>query len=309
MKDYIYLDQQRLNSTLAQLNGGIIETYQKIHGEAETDQQSASGGAKINVGLKALLNAQASFSSENSASNTSTSTEMLNFAMNDYAIDTLLNQLSEETFFKRDIFSASEGDVIHIKSKVKIYNFSNTSKMLKPENTELMLNTVDDIAENEKNRIKIQQLNDKKKGQSKKANQPIDKKIQKYKKLVNDYEANVRDSQATFTQIQRATEFINTVVNGSIVITGDGSLIIANRNDFRYSDAQLSFLANSNREAMILGTVISIQEEIHADGEFNQLRNNDLDVVPRMFADVFLSNFEMLKKGDKIISPIAIYFE
>lgn len=42
---------------------------------------------------------------------------------------------------------------------------------------------------------------------------------------------------------------------------------------------------------------------------FAEMRPNDLDKVSSMFIDIILSNFSMLYDNDKIIKPIAIYFE
>ncbi|WP_217925298.1 hypothetical protein [Enterococcus gallinarum] len=73
--------------------------------------------------------------------------------------------------------------------------------------------------------------------------------------------------------------------------------------------AELSFLTESFREIKIIGRVIAIQTTVHPTGNIDEIKENELNRIPSFFHDVFLSNFGMLKADDRILRPIALFFE
>ncbi len=60
---------------------------------------------------------------------------------------------------------------------------------------------------------------------------------------------------------------------------------------------------------MLFGVVSAIKKETHPQGIYTQFRPNDLDQFSSIMFDILLSNFDMLHNNDKVIKPIAIYFE
>ncbi len=55
--------------------------------------------------------------------------------------------------------------------------------------------------------------------------------------------------------------------------------------------------------------VSAIKNETHPQGIYSQFKSNDLDKVSSILFDIMLSNFDMLHDNDKVIKPIALYFE
>lgn len=67
--------------------------------------------------------------------------------------------------------------------------------------------------------------------------------------------------------------------------------------------------ADSQREIKIIGIVIEKTSDFDPDTMFDSFNSGDIYKIPNRFLNLLLSSFEISEPGDKLIKPIAIFFE
>lgn len=307
MKDYIYLDSDLLNSTLAQFGEGLVSGFSN---GSQTDTTSEQRTEKsMSKGIEGILSVGARFVHDTVKSSgqnlTKGQSETIDYVLNDYAVDMLIEQMANQKNYSTCAQSASEGDFLNYETNFKIYDFDLIKKVTHSKNLEIFKPELTDkdnqsIKEARKNIALIRKnknLTPSQKDEIKRTEEEIDALLKGGANFEN------------FEVINKTATFADEIFQGSIVLKGLSNLCICNRNLFRLDQAQLSFLSESKRDIHILGVVIAIKEKTHADGGFQEMESNELNKVPEMFHDIFLSNFGMLFDGDRIVKPIAIFFE
>lgn len=223
--------------------------------------------------------------------------EIISKQLHDNALDQLEKYLSE-----KNLLNVNENTgFIHLQGNFQIIDFSYLSKMLGHENlaeifcTEqiqelfTMKETVSNLQEHE--------LED--------AQQEI---IQFEKELTNYIEA----MQKQFSHYQILLSFLNKILPAEAFIMMEGYLIPLTPEFLRQNSELLAFKYGFANDLSInvLGKVASIHPEntdIEALSTTMQTTNPFIH-VSTMFS-VLLEGMQLIQKGDRIISPIAIYFE
>lgn len=292
-KDYIYLDDDLLNSHLAQFEKGLLIRETIEHGTESSD--SINGSAKTTIGVNGIFGLGAKLQNEITDGDNSMESEftknMVENVLNDYAVDLLIKDCTENNLIQ-DLKSSSEGNFLSFSSEFRIYDFEylkriSNSQTVKPllERDTPPVNPGSQSSRKERTEyLKQKQLYDKNTNKRKNAEDGY--------KMINDFSVL---ADALFEE--------------SVLIKLDGSLAICKRSKLRLSKAQISFENESNRKLKIFGVVSAIKAAVHPQGIYEPFNPNDLDKVPSILFDIILSNFDMLHNNDKIIKPIAIYFE
>lgn len=132
MKDYIYLDEDLLNSNLAQLQRGL-PTHSQVEDSTGTNKFSNSSSSNAK-GIDNFFGFGPQLLKQNGEIDgfemTSSQKEVLNSVFHDYAVDLLLESIPEYERFITDAQDAEEGDFVYIKDKFLIYDFNHLSKVL-----------------------------------------------------------------------------------------------------------------------------------------------------------------------------------
>ena len=276
-KDYIYLDEDLLNSHLAQFEKGLLTKETSEHGTESSDSLSESG--KATAGLNGIFGIGAKLQSEVIEGDSSTESEftknIVENVLSDYAVDLLIQDCSDN-YVLHDFGTAKEGDFISYSSEFQIYDFEYL------ESSAASPKPGPQASKEERTAYRLKEAQEKSKQEGAKKN---------------------------LTMLNVFSTFADRLFADSILIKFHGGIAICKRNKLRLNKAQISFENESKRKIKIFGVISTVKEKTDPTGNFSHFASNQLDRISSVLFDVTLSNFDMLHDNDKIIKPIAIYFE
>lgn len=305
MKEYIYFDEDLINSTLAQLDKGLIKNISE--GDEQTNSQSEGNSKDTNFGLDGILGVGVQLTGQiskfNSTEYSATQNRMLEYALNDYSVDLIISKIAQTEKFIDNVMQSKEGNIIVFSGDFSIYDFD----LIKQITDESIISLLVDENYSEKDLIKFEkQL---RQNRSKVKNTPqIAEEIQRLEEVISAIKSN-KESKEAYNIINKASKFADSILGGSIFIKSDNSLSLCKRECFRLNQGQLALLAESKRKINILAIVTAVKDEIHPEGISENFEVNDMNSIPSLFTDIFLSNFNMISEGDRILTPMAIFFE
>ncbi|MGX6994066.1 hypothetical protein CBF34_07220 [Vagococcus penaei] len=303
MKEYIYLDEDALNSILSQTDGGLLSAFSKSKEQGSVRSESSTENTERGIDGPWILGAKylKEFSNESGIELTKNQQKTLDYVLSDHAVDYLLDKLNSFSNFKTDITKTNEGDIVYFQTEFSLYDFSLIKEITSPENTIMFT----DLDEKEKKQIEKLKKDIKTwRGQVKK-HPEIKKEIDKAESQIKEFENRLNN----FSMIHQAANFSENILGGSLLIKSNSSVSLCKKEAFRLNKGQLAMLVDSKRKIKIFGTVIANKNKIHKDGEFGEFKSDEMNKIPAMFTEIFLSNFGMINEGDKIIKPIALFFE
>lgn len=150
MKEIIYLDTEIINSMLAQLDEGIVNSFTLESSSQETQSEETNSIRGKSAGMQAGMNLTPGAlpgigfrfginSGENGGESEKISTTMLegqkdilNKAFHDYALEILFNKLTENNLLKNNT-PTNEGDLIFLESSFRYYDFELLKNSINPE--------------------------------------------------------------------------------------------------------------------------------------------------------------------------------
>ena len=106
-------------------------------------------------------------------------------------------------------------------------------------------------------------------------------------------------------------KLISNLFPESALIQTNNALSVGKKENFRMNAAQLRMLTFSSRKVTILGKVESIIKPEHMDIT-QSIGNAAPAEIPQLFSHLgffFLHTFAALNPEDRLIKPLAIYFE
>ncbi|QPB60530.1 DUF6414 family protein [Enterococcus faecalis] len=307
MKDYIYLDNDLLNSTLAQFEEGLTTNISS--GKHNEHTTTVENGKSVSKGLDGILNVGAKLVHEAVEANgqelTKGQAETIDYVLNDYAVDLLISKIENFNTYKTQPIDAVEGNFLNYETSFKIYDFDLIKKITNPDNLNIFK---EELSKNDAQELKElrNQLSIIRTKQS--------KLTQQQKKEIKELESQIQEAQnggalKGFKTIYEGTKFAEQIFENSILVKSSNAISICKRECFRLNQVQLSFLSETTRKIRVFGIINAIKEQTHSKGDFKELDTDELNKIPSMFHDLFLSNFNMLSDEDRIIKPIAIFFE
>lgn len=270
-KEIIYLDSTELSSALAQLDHGLMQSIQKSNGSSKKDSTSKSRHTDGGFDIGVNLGVKSTAKGKVTVGH---------------------NNLQENTDSQQELINITFSD----------YQLEQL---------------IDDLQNNNM----LKEINNSSEGDFVKINSTFD--ILDLEGLSNLnyklYETFMRSSGSTrneahsaaegFKNIQSFGKVMSTVLPGLILIRTNDSISFLEKNNLRMSSGQTQVLAGSTRKINVLGIVESkaLSGERSLDGnDFAELSNIGR-FVPA-FSDMLLQTSGIIKKGDKIIKPIALYF-
>ncbi|WP_323062592.1 DUF6414 family protein [Limosilactobacillus reuteri] len=280
--EIIYLNEIELTSALAQLNKGYVNSLisksnrTSKNGEADTSNDGVSASA----GIKGLLSGE--YNGKNSHQSSSENDESfgkdLNIVLNDYNLQNLISSLKSKKLLK-DLRNSVEGDFILSSSNFALTDFNFTTSILSDPNKHGLNPT--------------------------------------FRSFMKDVEAWDKSTETALKLVSDYMKFGKELTQGNILVKMDGLTAFANNNHFRLNNGELQSLSYSSRKMSILGIVESkLNDDIVNDSENFMKKslateNNDLskigNIVPSITELLFFSS-GLLKKGDRFIKPIALFF-
>lgn len=309
MKEYIYFDEDLINSTLAQLDKGLIKNISE--GDEQTNSQSESNSKDSNFGLDGIFGVGVQLTQQiskfNSTEYSATQNRMLEYALNDYSVDLIISKIAQTEKFVDDVTQAEEGKIIVFSGEFSIYDFD----LIKQITDESIVSLLVDDNYNEKDVKKLESQINQAKNRVKKQPQ-LAKDIRVFEERLSEIKSTIdsnKKAKVGYNLINKVSKVADSILGGSIFIKSDNSLSLCKRECFRLSQGQLALLTESKRKINILAIVTAIKDEIHPEGITGDFEPNNMNSIPSLLTDIFLSNFNMISKGDRILTPMAIFFE
>lgn len=309
MKEYIYFDEDLINSTLAQLDKGLIKNISE--GDEQTNSQNSGGSKDVNTGIDGIVGFGVQLTQQiskfNSTEYSATQNRMLEYALNDYSVDLIISKIAQTEKFVDNVTQAEEGKIIVFSGEFSIYDFD----LIKQITDESIVSILVDDNYNEKDLKKLESQINQAKSRVKKQPQlaedihVLEERLSKIKSTIDSN----KKAKTGFNIINKVSKVADSILGGSIFIKSDNSLSLCKRECFRLSQGQLALLTESKRKINILAIVTAIKDEIHPEGITGDFEPNNMNSIPSLLTDIFLSNFNMISEGDRILTPMAIFFE
>lgn len=318
MKEIIYLDTDKINSMLAQLDEGLISNFSMEMSGQETKTNSnqiskgknsgMSANIKVNTGLfpGGSLGAGASFGNNGSKNEIFTKTilegqkDILNKAFHDYALELLIEKLETKKLFS-DGEKFEEGDLYIEKSTFRFYDFNLLRDSMDLESmNKFMRSEIEDLDmsyNQAKNLLKKINLTAKER-----------EKIDAAKLIVSTTE-NTQPILGIFKQINTLGTLASKLLKDLTIIKSNNMIGLLKKEYLRESTESLSFRTDHSREVKMLIQVIGKKDTIFNGYNMGTLSVNSLDLIPNMMLDILLGSFEILEVGDLLVTPIAVYYE
>lgn len=318
MKEIIYLDTDKINSMLAQLDEGLISNFSMEMSGQETKTNSnqiskgknsgMSANIKVDTGLfpGGSLGAGASFGNNGSKNEIFTKTilegqkDILNKAFHDYALELLIEKLETKKLFS-DGEKFEEGDLYIEKSTFRFYDFNLLRDSMDLESmNKFMRSEIEDLDmsyNQAKNLLKKINLTAKER-----------EKIDAAKLIVSTTE-NTQPILGIFKQINTLGTLASKLLKDLTIIKSNNMIGLLKKEYLRESTESLSFRTDHSREVKMLIQVIGKKDTIFNGYNMGTLSVNSLDLIPNMMLDILLGSFEILEVGDLLVTPIAVYYE
>lgn len=328
MKEIIYLDTEIVNSILAQLNNGITNGYTIEQQNQTTSTTSEEGGstdlgkgavqARFGIPALAQLIAGGDFGTTStqkegsSEAILSSQKDILNKVFHDQALNILISQLNEKGILK-DSHSSKEGDLNLINTTYKFYDFN----FIKNAADSKFLSTFLSLGNsNIKNTKKIAAGKARTIFNKMNNNQPLKPDEQKiaeeaYKQVLEEQALEEQKAaEEAYIAMEQISGYANTLLNDSTIIKAENKTGLLKREFLKESIESLSFRVNKERKVQILYRTLGTKSKM-ATPE-NLAESFDLDKIgdlPGLMLDMIFSTLEIMKIGDTLITPIAIYYE
>ena len=277
IKEYIYLDNLEVNSILAQFEDGIPKVIEEIKQSTETNTEGTSGkmsaGAKggFNLGAKGEMSLSSELGTNNSDTNSEMYQEAISTVYHDYAVNIMTKELDKAKLLKVTT-KHPEGSFVQLTSHFNLIDPVSATSSLDNNTISYMLSQSDD----------------------------------------ND-EDSITDAEEGFEAIRQLGNMLNNLFPDSLLIKTNNALSIAEKSNFRMNEAQLKSLVLSKRKITVVGKIESIASasDINLAELANTLEESPFSMTTLMpkFSFSVLSELGLIKNDDRVIKPIAIYFE
>lgn len=318
MKEILYLDTDIMNSMLAQLDEGLINTFSMENTEQEVETLATTSTTSKGAGIKGQvklstgmfpggdiqlgsdLKGSGSTSEASSKSMLDGQKDIINKAFHDYALEVLINKLHENELIG-DLENLKEGDIFFQESSIRFYDFDLLSETMDVDIIkEFMLIEISHIPLTYETALKL----------VKKTN-PTAKEREKLDdaELVVFVHQKVNEIITVMSHLKSLSILGKKLLKNLILLKSEDTVGLMKSIYLRETPESLSFRNSSKREAKILFRVVGKKESIYSGNEPFSFNEDDLDTIPNAMLDIILGSFKILKENDFLITPIAVYYE
>lgn len=323
MKEIIYLDTNFLNSFLAQINNGLPTSTSREDSEEVKNTSEESSGHRSATSIEATFKSgefeiplilkspsgevkgvwrPGEFSEEKAiASQTEFAKEIITTQMHDNALEEFINYLDRTDTTLAVSDSRDIGTYINKTTNFKIFDFKYLKKIM---DVEALTRMIFYETEEQVNKFKLQ-LNsapkDKRSG----------KEYQVFKSQLTATEEKLKKSKETFKNqlefVQQALSYIDNISSCTTYLITDGFILPMKEEFLRERGSDLSFKYGST-SSIDISFIGKITGEI-PNTNMGELNPEEMITRFHEMLYIVLISLNLIKKGDKIVSPVAIYFE
>lgn len=319
MKDIIYLDKEVIHSFIAQQYDGLptelvnhqeqeitdgMEKDQGYNSRSSIEAVFKSGNLEIPVlfngpegELKGILQ-PGKFASEKSImSQTETGKEIIAKQLHDNTLEKLIKHLEKNNELYDPNYSNTLGKYVKFTSGFNIIDFNYLKNVFQTDKLmEFMFNEYEKQLEDLQNQEKTFPKKSKERNE-------IRRKINKLKSEIDQAK---KDTKKEFDFIEMSLEYLNDILPNPAFISVGNTLAPLKSDYLRNNADELMFkYSNSDLEVSLLGKVTNKIKNIDMPNFDDEIPFQQLPLV----INSVLGALGIIKTGDLIISPIAIYFE
>lgn len=321
MKEIIYLDTDLINSMLAQLDEGIINSFSIESNVQESESEGVQSSRGKNAGLKGqfklgtgiLPGGELTLGSNLGSSGNETTVgsktflegekDILNKAFHDFTLDILEQKLIENKLLTSGP-DFKEGDLFLGENSFKFYDFELTKNVIDHKSLQnIMLYSKDSNVNNIEQAIAI--LERKRKGKLTAADQ---NKIHYAEEFERNYES-LLPAFNLFNVLETFSSYADQAFKNLAIIKAGNIFAFLNKNYLRESSVNLSFRTDKSRQIKFLVRIIGVKDEVYDGSNIPDMQPENIDQIPTLIFDTLLGSFGIIKENDVLVTPIAIYYE
>lgn len=323
MKEIIYLDTNFLNSFLAQTNGGLPTTKSREESEEIKDALESSSGHKSASSIEAtfksgkfeiplILNTPSgevkgvwrpgTFSEEKAiASQTEAAKQIISTQMHDNSLEEFMSFLKKNeslTANDQELYGNQIGKYISRKSSFKIIDFEYLQRIMQADIfSQFMFQELEKQHQQWEEQIKVFP---KTSAEYKKLNSQLKKSSDNLKNMR-------KKTNEQFKQVEDIMKYLTDILPNSTFIIGDGFIAPLKAEFLRELGKELTF-KYGNSPSLKVTLLGKITGELNTE-DLPNLDGVDAVLELHQFIYFMLNSLSLTKKGDLIVSPVAIYFE
>lgn len=279
IKEFLYVDEIELNSILAQLESGLPTVLHDMQEALSANNESIkkSKTSKFTGGLNVGVTGNASYENNNSKTQSdiqqNLSQQAIDTVYNDYAVNVILKKLESNQLLRTNSHQ-DVGRFVDIASPFKIFNFQSMHSLLHNQNlSKMVANQDSEIDENE-----------------------------------------LKEQLGAITAMSSMADIYSEVLKHTDLISVNNAVVFAESKNFRMNSVQRKMLALRETKIHIFGIVESVVSEKDLDITELDSSGEDLSALSEFYnrTNFFLISLlgkDIIKKNDRLIKPIAIYFE
>lgn len=323
MKEIIYLDTEIMNSLTAQLEQGIINDYTKEHssvssesvsGESKTEEKSgfsasfkASTGAFPGgeIGFNGSLGSADSEGQGSSKGFTEGQKDLLNKKFHDYSLDLLIEKLEKGDLIKDH--SSVEGDIIKTKGAFDFYDFSLISVATNPDLWSEVMSWEDNSSETNLSPSEAKRIYNKLNSGKNLTNKEETKQDEAIK--IHENNMGIKEIVDIMKKLEVHSSTIDKLFKDLTFIKTNNLIGLLKKDYLRESTESLSFRGSNSRKATFLGRIIGVKNNVTDGSDMDNFSPHEINKIPNILLDILLGSFGIIKIGDTLISPIAIFYE
>lgn len=277
-KEIIYLNKTELNSALSQINQGMLESLVETNNNSKVTTTEAGKSSKISGGLSSFFNGGIEVTDKDAEHFKTLFGEEKNIVLNDFKLNALIEDIKPKS-----LDEAEEGDFFIDKGKFNISDFAFTEAVLAGPNSSTL--------------------------------------NPRFKNFMKDIDAWDKGTESGFKLLNHYIQYVNSLTLGNLILSMDGIMGFVDKDNFRINSGELQALAYTHRHITVLGIVeaviedtgTKVGEEIENMFDDKNPANQNIfenfgKIIPKLTELTFLTT-DVIKKGDKFIRPIALFFD
>lgn len=275
-KEIIYLNKIELNSALSQLNQGLIESLTKTESNSKSTIESATKESNVKGSLK-ILSASLKANDGNSEELNTLFGEERNIVLNDFKLNSLIKDSKP-----KNIKNANEGDFVLYKNDFTISDFDFSASVIGGKN-----------------------------------NSTLNSNFKNFMKDINGWD---KGTEKGFKIAYHYLQFANSLTQNNVFLKMNNAASLVNKSNFRINSSELQSLTYTHRKICIFGIVEAIMtknanevnkeiSELFDEDEQNEAIVANIGKFVPLLTEITLLSAGLIKKDDRFIRPIALYFD
>lgn len=300
IKEVIYLDTTMINSLISQMNKGLITKMISGLDEIETNsrtqttQKTKGGWLGINKLITASLRISKAEGEQTNFTYSSNNKNLIETALNDYALEILLRDLEENEFLNS--LEKKPGSYVLEEGDFYVYNLN---QLATSTDLEVLNKDLPDYSEYVSLKKSLEKL---------KNNNTYNKNSSKIEELERAIEEKPWNNYYLTSLV---SSYLNKILPNSTLVKINNSFSICSNQNLTLNVDQLLFSNVTRRKVKVLGIVTGKFTENPSD--YFAKGSIDAAVIWNKSADFMVYNtlhsHGVLNINDYIVKPIAIYFE